>query len=289
MKRIFALLVSMVMLFVLTACGADNPADSKPSVTTAPTTHAHSYSSEVTTPATCEKEGVQTFTCACGHAYTEEIAATGEHAWDSWNTEACALVNRAGTETRTCATCAATETREVTGGVLENSFYDPGLEHIFYWGFNQDGTPRAYALLQYAPYRYDKFAYKVNSTDTICETLSKSFVLNDGWEDEMRAEGKAMREAFGYDEAKDTFTFEGLSMGSVGYAEVLGYVHNGGNGYTVYYGFAEHGSEAKQIYKVGLEFYRTDRFDIMEWDLKGEENKYLSFEKVDSTPSDMIR
>ena len=38
--------------------------------------HTHSYTSKVTTAATCTKEGVKTFTCSCGDTYTEKIAKT---------------------------------------------------------------------------------------------------------------------------------------------------------------------------------------------------------------------
>ncbi len=44
------------------------------------TLHTHSYTSAVTTAATCEKKGVTTFTCSCGDSYTEDIAATGHTA-----------------------------------------------------------------------------------------------------------------------------------------------------------------------------------------------------------------
>lgn len=40
-------------------------------------THTHSYTSSVTTAATCETAGVRTYTCSCGHSYTEAIPATG--------------------------------------------------------------------------------------------------------------------------------------------------------------------------------------------------------------------
>lgn len=40
-------------------------------------THTHSYTSSVTTAATCTTAGVRTYTCSCGHSYTEAIAATG--------------------------------------------------------------------------------------------------------------------------------------------------------------------------------------------------------------------
>lgn len=37
----------------------------------------HSYTSAVTTQPTCTKEGVKTYTCNCGHTYTESVAANG--------------------------------------------------------------------------------------------------------------------------------------------------------------------------------------------------------------------
>ena len=42
-------------------------------------THSHSYTSSVTTAATCETAGVRTYTCSCGNSYTEEIPATGHN------------------------------------------------------------------------------------------------------------------------------------------------------------------------------------------------------------------
>ena len=42
-------------------------------------THTHSYTATVTTAATCETAGVRTYTCSCGHSYTEQIPATGHN------------------------------------------------------------------------------------------------------------------------------------------------------------------------------------------------------------------
>ena len=78
------------------------PPTTTPPTTTPPATdapHTHSYSSKVTTAATCGKEGVKTFTCSCGHSYTEKIAATGQH---SWKSATC-------TTPKTCKTCGKTE------------------------------------------------------------------------------------------------------------------------------------------------------------------------------------
>lgn len=41
--------------------------------------HTHSYTSSVTKAATCETAGVRTFTCSCGHSYTQSIPATGHY------------------------------------------------------------------------------------------------------------------------------------------------------------------------------------------------------------------
>jgi len=44
------------------------------------TCHAHSYTSEVTTKATCRSTGVRTYTCSCGDSYTKTIAkASSNH------------------------------------------------------------------------------------------------------------------------------------------------------------------------------------------------------------------
>lgn len=41
--------------------------------------HSHSYTSSITTAATCTTAGVKTYTCNCGHSYTESIPATGHN------------------------------------------------------------------------------------------------------------------------------------------------------------------------------------------------------------------
>ena len=43
----------------------------------------HDYTSEITTPATHLTEGVMTYTCACGDTYTETIAKTTEHTYNT--------------------------------------------------------------------------------------------------------------------------------------------------------------------------------------------------------------
>lgn len=49
--------------------------------------HKHEYTSEITTPATHLKEGVETFTCKCGDSYTEPVTKLVEHTYTSEVTE----------------------------------------------------------------------------------------------------------------------------------------------------------------------------------------------------------
>ena len=116
------------------------PPTTTPPTTTPPATeapHTHSYSSKVTTAATCGKEGVKTFTCSCGHSYTEKIAATGQH---SWKTATC-------TTPKTCNTCGMTE-----GSVSHDMYqhkcricgYEDELLGSFDVSANQDGSVCAY-------------------------------------------------------------------------------------------------------------------------------------------------
>ena len=51
--------------------------------------HEHSYDEQITKAATCGEAGVKTFTCECGDSYTEEIPATGEHAYEDGTCTGC--------------------------------------------------------------------------------------------------------------------------------------------------------------------------------------------------------
>ncbi len=69
----------------------------------------------IITAATCDKDGVKTYTCTrgCGHSYTESIPATG-HAYGEWSVTKEATCTEAGTESRVCANDNAhVETRDI--------------------------------------------------------------------------------------------------------------------------------------------------------------------------------
>lgn len=163
MKKFLALLLAIVMLFALVACNnnANNPSPSDttggsestettqttgttettegtvPPVTDHPVTdpsHTHSYSSAVTTPAGCTTQGLKTFTCACGSSYTEAIAAT-DHSWGQWTQTTPPTAGNKGVETRTCTTCAHSETRNVAQPTLDDVFraYPPVMMELGYF------------------------------------------------------------------------------------------------------------------------------------------------------------
>ncbi len=66
--------------------------------------HSHSYTSSVTTPATCTEKGIKTYTCSCGASYTESISATG-HKPGNWETASLATCTEAGESVKKCTVC----------------------------------------------------------------------------------------------------------------------------------------------------------------------------------------
>lgn len=60
--------------------------------------HSHNYAEEITTEATCEADGLKTFTCECGDTYTEAIPATG-HVYENYVSNNDATYTADGTET----------------------------------------------------------------------------------------------------------------------------------------------------------------------------------------------
>lgn len=69
----------------------------------------HTYNDgEITTPATCTKDGVRTYTCTtCKETRTEAIPKTG-HSWDSGKVTKAAKYYSTGIRTYTCKKCGAT-------------------------------------------------------------------------------------------------------------------------------------------------------------------------------------
>ena len=81
-------------------------------VTSKETTHTHSYTAKVTTPATCTTDGIKTYTCSCGDSYTETIKATG-HSWDEGKNTTEPTCTTEGVKTFTCKNCKKTKTESL--------------------------------------------------------------------------------------------------------------------------------------------------------------------------------
>lgn len=80
----------------------------------------------VTKAATCEKDGVETRTCAnCGETETRPVEAQG-HQWSSWTVTKEPTCEKAGEESRTCAGCGEVETRPVVA--LGHSYQETVVE-----------------------------------------------------------------------------------------------------------------------------------------------------------------
>ena len=79
---------------------------------------------KVTTEATCEKDGVTTFTCSeCGTTRTEAIKATGHNWMTVDGSEKAATCTEKGTKTVICTKCENTEVQE-TAEALGHSYVD---------------------------------------------------------------------------------------------------------------------------------------------------------------------
>lgn len=74
--------------------------------------HTHSYTSAVTTQPTCTEPGEMTYTCACGHSYTEAIAPNG-HSYGSWQVVTEPTETEPGLQEHTCSVCGHTESQAI--------------------------------------------------------------------------------------------------------------------------------------------------------------------------------
>ena len=108
--------------------------------------HVHNYTAAVTKAATCAEEGVTTYTCSCGHSYTEPIAKTA-HSFGDYIYNDDATTEADGTKTATCSVCGATDTVTAEGTKKSlPSWYDehPDIPLNQTRGSQHDGSLEAY-------------------------------------------------------------------------------------------------------------------------------------------------
>lgn len=136
-NKIVVLLTALMTATLLVACGSSNVTESTETTSTETTVeaenttapkpteapHEHNYTETITTPATCEADGVKTFTCECGDTYTETIATQG-HVFENYTSNNDATYTADGTETAKCSNCDVTDTRTAEGSMLTYTYTD---------------------------------------------------------------------------------------------------------------------------------------------------------------------
>ena len=87
--------------------------------------HLHSYTGEITTPATCTENGVKTFTCSCGDSYTESVPAA--HTEETLPAKDATCTETGLTEGKKCSVCnevlTAQEVVPATGHATEVEYW----------------------------------------------------------------------------------------------------------------------------------------------------------------------
>ena len=277
MKKLLSCFLAFALLLTLAACGSDSQGTSSNSNTPpSQTEHAHSYISQVTKEATCTDEGIKTFTCTCGDAYTEKIDVT-DHNWGNWARKDLAYIDKTGSDQRICSLCSTTETRDTIENAVANSFQDGGLQYIIWSG----GVLDAYAMYPYACHEFHQYIEKPNvPAADFFALLSQCFNVTEKDINDIKKNFASIPGSdYGYNPTTDTFFLP--YHAESGNFLFLGYKHNGGNNYTTYYSYSELSyEESEEFYwAFELEFNRSN----------GVPNKYLSAAKIDSVPDDMIQ
>jgi len=225
-----------------TTSDKDNTTSSKPSNTTStPTTSKPTTSTPSSTPST--------------PAHT--------HSWGNWKSKVDALIGRDGTEQRTCSTCKETEERSTKNKAMYNSFYDDSLK-CFLTTNDLGGFSKWVSYFTNAYDERDAETITPSST-AVFAWMSARFVLTDSIKADMKQDPR-------YDTTTDTFVLPYDNWASS--PTLVGYIHNGGNKYTVYY---QHFDNLSDNLKVELEYNL----------LNNKPNKYISIENVTSIPSNI--
>ena len=302
MKRILSLLLALTLVFALVACSNEKDTTSEPDTSTTqtetesssdaetPSNSTPTASTETSKPTTSNKDNTTSSkpTNTTSTPITSKPTETSKpttsstpsstpstpshtHSWSAWKTETKALIGKDGTEKRTCSSCKETESRALTKEAAYNSFYDYELHWFMLDTIGISGGINSDNLITYFSQKYDgRDADPIMpSSSTVFDWLSSRFVLTDSLKAEMKQDAR-------YNKSSDTFTLN--YQGNCGDANLLGYIHNGGSKYTVYYSFEAFGG-GKTNYKVELEYNL----------LNGKPNKYIAIEFVNTIPNNIVK
>ena len=306
MKRILALLLALTLVFALVACSNEKDTTSEPDTSTTQTetestdtndtqtseTDTDESSSDTETPSnstptstetnkpttsdkdntTSSKPSNTTSTPTTSTPSSTPSTPSHTHSWSSWKTETKALIGKDGTEKRTCSSCKEVEKRNTKTDAIVNSFLDFYLDEYFAWFINSGNqtTFDISALFKCGDLiARDECPITQDSTIAVNDyykALKEHFVLNDAIISQM----KSQRNADAYPMTMDGSTPQPFDT-------VVGYTHNGGNKYTVYWE-SSYRDDVKPI-KVELEYNL----------LNGKPNRYISIEFVNSIPNNIVK
>lgn len=121
--------------------------------------HTHSYTSKVTTEATCQKKGVKTFTCVCGDSYTESIETT-DHKYDAFTEKA--TLSSDGVFKVSCVYCQKTVYSSPIAKIAE-----PSLSATSYTYNGKEKTPSVTAFDSGSNPLYPGADYTVNYKNNV--------------------------------------------------------------------------------------------------------------------------
>lgn len=142
----------------------------------------------VTTPATCEADGVKTYTCTCGETKTEAVDKLG-HEYGEWTTVKDATCEEAGQEERVCSHDAShKETREVEsighdwdeGTVLKEPTFETEGEMLF--TCKHDSTHTRKETIPTITYNFTKGEGTTWNKES---SISAQFIVKRSYQDEL--------------------------------------------------------------------------------------------------------
>lgn len=280
MKRLLTILLALSLLFTFAACA--NKSDTSSDVSSVASSSTESSIETTSTDSTTSTE-----TSSANEAVSKAEATSSieskptenhTHTWSAWKRKTYAFIDKAGFDERVCSTCSATETRERTENAIGNSFFDGGLQYLFWGGI---GNISSGSMYHYACHEFIDYIEKPNiPAEKVFTLLSKCFNITENDKDYIKANYKAIASGeYGYDATTDTFFMP--YNAETGNFLFVGYKHKSGNKYTTYYAFSEFGIDEieETFWAFEVEYNRSN----------GQPNKYLSVTKISSVPNDIVK
>ena len=286
MKKLLALMLAAALMLCLAACGDTDTTPDSTQNTTKPTTND---ATQATTPSQGTQQDATTPAATNPSTPNQDggSAQTHSHTWDYSKAQITTQPSPAqdGSQTVPCSGCSETFTETLTKLAANQCFDCPALGDVVNGteAANQNcmtaQTIVAYMLAT------KEGTFTQSSADFFAE-CGKHFALTDSLKSGIKAISTT---TFKYDASADKFTY--TAAPSVFPAPLVnGFVHNGGNKYTVYYYNSTCGCWVDDCmlclkpfhFKVELELNRGyDNMDAT--------NKILSVTKIKSAPEDISK